>query len=360
MDWPIVYDPINVLRLKGVPVSVAIDEYGIVRSTRAQWETLETEFLERTFAPEAGSPAGHLDSASLPSLEGLQRRAEKSRSPDAWRELGDSCVLWGRPAKLDEAIEAYAKAHRISPDDGDALFRMGACHLMRYESERGLPTDFQRAVDLWSQAVSIDPNQYIWRRRIQQYGPRLAKPYPFYDWVEIAAREIKARGEEPTRLPVLPTGAELARPARHFGTDGRVFESPDPDGRVLRDTERLVIAEITVVPPTVRPEESVRVHVTLRPNGARKVHWNNEAGPVRLWIEKRPGWDVQPRLLETPPTEKPESTEPRHLEFEVRAASKAKGRSGLSAYVLYYVCEDVDGTCMFLRQDIVIPVKVRQ
>ena len=73
---------------------------------------------------------------------------------------------------LIDTTNAYTQVLRVKPDDGDALFRLGVCHRMRYESERGLPTDFQRAVDLWSQAVSIDPNQYIWRRRIQQYGPR--------------------------------------------------------------------------------------------------------------------------------------------------------------------------------------------
>ena len=61
---------------------------------------------------------------------------------------------------------------------------------------------FQRAIDAWGQALAIDPNHYIWRRRIQQYGPRLIKPYPFYDWVEQAAREIRARGETPVELAV--------------------------------------------------------------------------------------------------------------------------------------------------------------
>ena len=33
-DWPILHDPINVLESAAVPIVVAIDEHGIVRSTR--------------------------------------------------------------------------------------------------------------------------------------------------------------------------------------------------------------------------------------------------------------------------------------------------------------------------------------
>jgi len=35
MDMPIVYDPINALGCKGVPIAVAIDEHGVVRTAGA-------------------------------------------------------------------------------------------------------------------------------------------------------------------------------------------------------------------------------------------------------------------------------------------------------------------------------------
>ena len=60
----------------------------------------------------------------------------------------------------------------------------------------------------------MDPSNYIWRRRLQQYGPRLDKPYPFYDWIETARRELKARGIEPHPLRARLTGAEIAQPLR--------------------------------------------------------------------------------------------------------------------------------------------------
>ena len=52
---------------------------------------------------------------------------------------------------------------------------------MRHDSGFRRIGDFANAVNAWSQARNADPNQCIWRRRLQQYGPRLAKPYPFYD-----------------------------------------------------------------------------------------------------------------------------------------------------------------------------------
>ena len=114
--------------------------------------------------------------------------------------LGDSLILWGGPQRLREAIDAYAAAAQADPRDGRALFRLGVALRQRYESAAARRDDFQAAVENWGQALQLDPNQYIWRRRIQQYGPRLDKPYPFYDWVAEAERAIRARGERPDRI----------------------------------------------------------------------------------------------------------------------------------------------------------------
>ena len=58
------------------------------------------------------------------------------------------------------------------------------------------------------------------------------------------------------------------------------------------------------------------------------------------------------------PAAQAESTEARRIEFEVHAPHDARGTEKLSAYALYYVCEEAGGTCFFLRQDIPIEVKV--
>jgi tetratricopeptide (TPR) repeat protein len=357
IDWPVLHDPINLMQVTGVPKEVAIDEHGIVRSTRVKAETLERDFIDKTFSAD-GAKASKPAKATRPDLSALRRRAEQSSSSDAWRELGDALVLWEGPAGVDGAIKAYTQAVKVKPDDGDEHFRLGVCYRMRYESEQRTSTDFQTAVDHWTRSRAINPNQYIWRRRIEQYGPRLTKPYPFYDWVEKAARDIKARGEKPVELRVLPTGSELALPDRSFDAGKGDIKAPDPQGRVFRDTQNLILTEVTVVPPHAKPDQAVRVHVTLLPNDKRKAHWNNEAQPLRLWIDPPRGWKVQPQLLTAPQGGKPETSEPRSLEFEVRVPADASGTSKLNAYALYYVCEDVGGVCLYMRQDIPVTVTV--
>ena len=100
---------------------------------------------------------------------------------------------------------------------------------MRHESSGRRPGDFQAAVDAWGRALELDPNQYIWRRRIEQYGPRLSKPYAFYDWVAQARAEISGRGETPIPLAVEPYGSELAGPGRDVWPDGTGPAEPDPE-----------------------------------------------------------------------------------------------------------------------------------
>jgi hypothetical protein len=358
LDWPILHDPINVMQVTGVPIEVAIDERGIVRSLQPNRDTFEQEFLNRVFAPDDASPPESSLEAVQPDVAALRRLAEQGGSYKAWRDLGDALVLWAGPGGVDEAIHAYAQAIQAKPDDGDAHFCLGVCYRTRCESEHQRPGDFQTAVDHWMTARSLQPNQYIWRRRIEQYGPRLTKPYPFYDWVQTADREIRARGDQPVGLSVLPTDSEMASPARELEAGPGEVKPPDPEGRIVRDTQGLVLAEVTVVPARVKPGGVVRIHLTLRPNDARQTHWNNEAEPLRVWVDLPSGWRAQPQLLVWPPSDRPRSSEPRHLELEVCTSPDASGTSRLGAYALYYVCEDADGTCRFLRQDIPITVAV--
>jgi len=360
LNWPILHDPINVMQVRGVPIEIAIDEYGIVRCLRPDLKTFEQEFLDKTFAPTNEKSPSKPEKATKPDLATLRQRAEQSRSSGAWRQLGDAIVLWGDPAGINDAIEAYMQAIKINQDDGDAHFRLGVCYRIRYESRQQMPADFQKAVDHWTRARQIEPNQYIWRRRIEQYGPRVTKPYPFYDWIDAAARDIMARGEKPVELKILPTSSEMTDPDRNLEKEQIDVKPPDPQGRILRDKQHLILTEVTVIPPQIKPGGTVRIHVTLSPNEKQKAHWNNEAEPLKLWIDPPPGWKAQPQLLIAPQGDKPETAEPRHFEFEIHAANDANGTFKLSSCALYYVCEGAGGTCSFLRQDIPITIKVEE
>jgi len=355
-DWPILHDPINLLEAPAVPIVVAIDEHGIVRAIRPRPETFEAEFLAKTFADDARPGARR--SAGPPDPAALRRKAEANPDAGAWRSVGDALTIWGGAGRLELAIDAYTRALAIDPFDKHALFRLGVAHRMRHESAGRRPGDFQAAIDAWGRALALDPNQYIWRRRIEQYGPRLAKPYAFYDWVVQAKAEIAHRGETPVRLTLEPYGSELAGPVREVVAEASAPVEPDPKGQVHRDEQRLIEAEVVVVPARVRPGQASRVHLTFRPSAAHKARWNNESTPLKVWVAGAEGWTIASRLLEAPQGVQPESVEVRRLDFEVKAPPTAAARTRLAAYALYNTCEEAGGRCLFLRQDLSVELDV--
>jgi hypothetical protein len=361
-DWPILHDPIDVLEAPAVPILTAIDEHGIVRSTRPALASFQADFLDKTFANDAKDERALRVTPSLkegdeePDWDALRVRAKETNAAAAWRGLGDALALWGGDRHLEGAIGAYSRAAKLDPRDGPALFRIGVCYRRRSEIARRQPGDFQAAIDYWGRALDLDPNQYIWRRRIQQYGPRLDKPYAFYDWVMQAEKDIRARGDKPVTLAVRPGGAEIAQPIRALPVPPAEVRAPDPDGKVHRDKDGLIQAEVAVAPARVRPGQAARVHVVFRLDPKKQAHWNNEADPLRLWIDPPAGWRVSERLLRAPAVREPVSGEERALDFEIRAPQEARDKVHFDVYALYHVCDDKGGQCRFLRLDVPIEV----
>jgi hypothetical protein len=365
MGWPLMVDPLNLLGVAYVPITLLLDERGVVRATdlgpgdagRVARMLLEPDAPVAPGSGRSAVPATH--SSRPPDLDRLRAAAARGDAP-ARLAYADALVLWGGPGRLDDAIDVYGRALALRPDDGPARFRLGVAHRMRYDFRGRRPEDFRHAVEEWTRALEIEPNQYIWRRRLQQYGPRLDKPYSFYDWVSAAREEIRSRGETPRALSVEPAGAELAHPAKVFEGTPDDGPEPDPRGRIERDTRGFVLAETVVVPPVVAPGGAARVHLALRPNAGIKAHWNNEVGETVLWIDPPEGWQVGARRVTAPRPHAPVSQEIRSLEFEVRSPARLdRGPATIPAYVLYYVCEDVKGKCLYRRQDLEIPVAIR-
>ena len=341
MSWPVLVDSLNLLDNSVVPLTFLVDEHGVIRFARPGPKELN-EFLSTDYpAPEAGASADATSDGSEPGA-------------------AERIVLWERASRLGEAIAALRKAIETNPDDGRAHFRLGVAYRMRYDSPYRVDGDFANAVEHWGRALDLDPNQYIWRRRIQQYGPRLKKPYPFYDWVVTARKEIEARKETAHPLPVEPGGAELASPVSSFETTDVERQDPDPEGRVLRDEENLILVETLTVPAVVEPGEPVRAHVVFRPNDDVKGHWNNEVEDLVLWLNPPPGWSVERRYLSFPVPPEPVSQEIRQLEVELASPENFAGTARIPAYALYYVCEDVNGTCLYRRRDLTIEMRARE
>lgn len=344
MEWPVLVDSLNLLEVTAVPITLLIDEYGIVRAVRPQPEDLES-FLDASYEPTREAHGSNR--YPTPDLAQMGEEAQSGTAEDL-RRLADALVLWGDSDRLTEAIKIYQDVLKVEPEDALTHFRLGVAFRKRYDSSHEKPGDFASAVGHWKTALDIDPNQYIWRRRIQQYGPRLDKPYPFYDWVHQAREEIQNRGEEPVSLSVEPGGAEFAAPVEQFSSS-RDTEEPDPDGRIYRD-DGLIEIETVVVPHTDR-SSSAMGHVIFRPNEGRKAHWNNEVEDLKVWVDPPEGWSVERRLYRYPNPPSAVTQEERQIEIELNGPEDFSESVTIPGYSLYFVCEDVNGTCLYRRQD---------
>jgi hypothetical protein len=294
LDWTIFVDSLNVLGHSVVPIPMKLDKDGRI-----------LEIQGRARSTYGATPADRLFYA------GEHEKALGALDPDDW-------------------------------------FRRGVILRARYESDGRKPGDGQAAVEAWAKALKASPNQYIWRRRLQQYGPRLAKPYNFYDWVATARVEIRARGEQPVELREEPRGAELI--ARGAPAAGKPVDA-DPEGKIEGDRQGLIRVETIVTPTPVRPGHSVRVRLVFRPDTGL---WNNEAGALTLFVKTGKGLKLGEGTFEHPPAKTAESNETRYLEFEVEATADGV----VEGYALYYACRRKDGTCLYLRRDFKVAVDV--
>jgi len=354
MDWPILVDSLDLLETTLVPRTLLIDEHGIIREIQPDRDDLDRvrqEFVDVDFEP----PAAAFEPERIEPSRAERRFLDVDIADMGVTGAGTDAGGTG----LDAVIQAFVQEVSADPDAGYTLFRAGVAHRARYDSPDRQPGDFQQAVAHWERALDIDPNNYIFRRRIQQYGPRLDKPYPFYDWVSRAREEIEARGEEPVPLVVEPGGAEFAHPSRDFATETTPPEPPERHDRLFRDDGRFVQAETTVVPLAIAPGGSTRAHVTFVPNDAIEAHWNNEVDDLALWVRPPEGWQASQRRVTVPNPRETVSREPRKVELEIQAPADAEpGTAEIPGYALYYVCEDVNGICLYRRQDVTFRVQV--
>lgn len=329
LDFPILVDALNRTGVYAVPLYWAIDEHGVLRATDPKPEWVREEFVATDYpAPDPAPPAEPepLDPAARHYLEG----------------------------RYDEAIEGFMSSSGASGAPA-GLFALGCAYRARWDSPKRRPEDFRRAVRVWGAALGSRPENYIWRRRLQQYGPLPEKPYPFYDWIETARAEIRERGEEPVALIVEPGVTETLGKANPLGDPAPERAEPDPEGRLPRDEKGLVEASVALVPGPPRVGAPFRVHLTFTPSAEHQAHWDNEAGESpQVFLKLPKGWRASAPVLAAGAAEHPYSRESRTVEFEVRAPSgeTLAGKSWPLGYAVYYVCEEEGGTCQYLRQDL--------
>ena len=154
-----------------------------------------------------------------------------------------------------------------------------------------------------------------------------------------------------------PEGAEIAKPAKGFDAADPAAE-PDPTGRVMRIEPESVTAEVTVVPRRAAGTNSPCACGLPDRFGAKKVHWNNEADPLQVWLDPPDNWVVSTRLLTAPLPEAGGVAEDRRIEFEVKVPATATATETIRGYALFHVCDDEGGVCRFARLDIHVDVPV--
>jgi tetratricopeptide (TPR) repeat protein len=359
MDFPLLVDGLNRLGVKVVPIHLLLDAQGRIFKVNPSSKNLpalldELDQLETKRAGQTGAALAQAITAATvePDLEALARAAQSPHASDAdLASHADAQYMWG---DLDLAIQNYQTVIQRNSQNAAATFRLGVALRRRYENN-GQLDDFRAAIQAWQTALAIDPNQYIWRRRIQQYGPRLDKPYPFYDWVPTARAEIRARGLEPVQLRTEPRGAEIAQPSRSFAQTTSKPVEPDPGGKITRDSGHFIAVQSTLVADT-KGRPTGRVHLQLTPQASQQAHWNNEAEPVSLWLDLPEGWQADAPMHQIlVSAESATSQETRQIEFELQwPKNLTASQRTLHGYLLYNVCEEVDGTCLYRRQDVKI------
>jgi len=331
-QWPIVQDSLNLLDVTVVPLLIAVDEEGVVVSHRAS-----VDFLEKWLAGEV---------AVTRAADAKQVKSPLATARDQF--------LWGSGADTDQlnaAIQSYESFLQDDADDAKANFEIAVCYRHRFERD-GHVADFQKAIDHWSQALRLKPNQYIYRRRIEQYGARLGKPYPFFEWVATAQEGIRARGGSAFALRVAVSGAEIASPVPKFASDP-VAVDWDSATKIDVDDAGLVEAEAVVV--RLPKGRATRVHVLA--SVGSKAKWNNEAGPTSFVLQPLEGVKFSKNGIEAELPDEAESGETRRFEFEVVVDSELTEPVTIRGAVLVNVCATDTGVCTYVRKPFEVTVQ---
>ena len=371
IDWPVAWDPFNQLGVKVVPKIVAVQPGGLVLEDRLHPKRISEEggLLE-----VMGRMAGAAEELDQPARFGPQLArgvgSDAQARAQALEPESALAILLFDPEGLDgdalplrlEAMRSLVKLAQGDQASARDHFRAGVAQRMLLDEEAPVAGRFQAALHSWSRALALDPGQYIWRRRIQQWGPRLDKPYPFYDWVPLARKELIERGVTPRVWRVALSGTERAKGGYDLPVP-QIQENPDPRGQIPSDQKEHVSLDWAVAPhtgfagPNVRVAAGTsRVHLTLLPK--KNVSIEPAGGPLGIWIDLPGGWRARSSWFDLQ-VEGDGSVQSPHLDFELIAPPLGPPQEGapppsppvLRGFVLYPVCIGESGECNLLRRD---------
>ena len=320
LNFPVMMDPLNVMGVKAVPITLLVDQHGVIRYRNPKAKDLKA-FLQSDYPEEKRKKSQPLSPEVEQALEAIQSEDIK-KVQTASQQLG---------------------AIKLSKKNAATAFQAGVLARWLYDHEGG-PQTFQTAVEYWGKALEKIPSQYIWRRRIQQYGPRLDKPYPFYDWVKAARKDITNRNEVPTVLRVEPSGSEVAPPQRKNEPIRETREFSSAQDKLPNSHEFLNV--ITTLIPHTDDQDKGRLHLRLTPT--QKAHWSSDAQEVELWLQRKNGKTIF--LSDSATFLKPDqetSSDHRTLEADVSPSQLDGGK----LILFYSLCETDNAVCRFLKTE---------
>jgi thiol-disulfide isomerase/thioredoxin len=357
IDWPILHDPLNLINVETLPLVVAVDEHGIVRSTDLQPDDLAKKFIQEEFErPDELPPPGP---AELTDTRITRRVAKDSRSIKGWRDHGDALVLAGAPVQINEAIDAYRQGLKQKKGDVDArtYFRLGVAHRLRHDRPEHQDGDFQAAVDAWRKAVELAPDNAVFAARLRQYAPTVGKPHAYFDWVETAVKEIITRGQTPIKLAVEPCATERGQSTETSPNKEKPKAGDGAPASPQPDKDNLVEVEKTVVRSADEKAVGVvEVQLTFRPDPGRAVRWDDATGGLSARIEPQEGAKVAAASVKYAPLPDPVLENARTLSFDVQLPKRHGEAVAMTVHAIYAVRQGESGPPSLLSRDISVKI----
>jgi hypothetical protein len=116
MPWPVLVDSLDILGVSAVPITLAIDEYGVIRMVDPKPAEIEEKFINRTFEKPTNLPE-LADQA--PDLDALKKATQRD-TVAAWLAYANALVEWGGPqqasdARNPEALQLPLRAGSFRP-----------------------------------------------------------------------------------------------------------------------------------------------------------------------------------------------------------------------------------------------------
>jgi hypothetical protein len=210
IDWSVLHDPLNTFEVRKIPLAIAIDEHGYVQDPNASPSTFEAKFVNQTY-PTPKTPA-YYERDFMQEPKVTRRIVGETNLPEDWDQHGTSSILSWRAAWLGEGVAAFTSLTSKQPKSAAAYFRLGVAQLFRGTSKFSEDDDLEAAVKSLKKALALSPRNAVYAQRLAEAMGKDKSSQA--EWIKIAKKEIKARGDKPVDLPKAGKPAPTSAPAK--------------------------------------------------------------------------------------------------------------------------------------------------